>query len=88
MRPTGVVTGGTPYGYGSPSNTGIRSKSCTGTGVGSCHSADLEFHGLASAGSRTNSCDHTRLTRNTNIESPITYADTDTQSLSACRLVG
>ncbi len=64
------------------------SKSCTGTGVGSCHSSDFECHGLASAGSRLINSDQTTLTRNTSIEIPITNAETETQSLSAWRFDG
>src|ERR1700729_2149094 len=80
----GGPAGSAPYGEGSASNTGIRSKSCTGTGVGNCHSADFEFHGFASAGSRLSTRDHTTLYRNTSIDRPSTNADTDTQSLSPC----
>ena len=84
----GTPAGSTPYGYGSASNTGIRSKLCRGTGVGSCHSGDFECHGFGSAGSRLNSSDQTTLTRKTAIEIAITYAEIETQSLSVWRFVG
>src|SRR6516225_1562746 len=75
----------TPYGYGSAPNTGISSKSCSGTGVGSVHSMLFAFHGLTAAGSRLISKDHTTLNRNTSIDSPMQYAETDTQIFSGCQ---
>src|SRR5437016_2381357 len=66
----------------------MRSKSWTGTGVGSSHSADFACHGFSSAGSRLNTSDHTTLTRNTSIEIPSTNADAETQSFSAWNVVG
>src|SRR5690348_3535118 len=68
--------------------TGIRSKLCTGTGEGSCHSSDREPHGFGPAGTRANRSDQTKFPMNTSIDAPRTKADTETQSLRNWRCAG
>src|SRR6185312_5120356 len=62
----------------------MRSKLCTGTGDGSCHSSDSDPHGLAPAGTRANTSDQTKFARKTSIDSPSTNAETDAQSFRNC----
>src|SRR6476469_1863486 len=68
----GAVPSLTPYGYGSGPNVGMRSKLCTGTGEGSCHSIDFEAHGFEPAGTRAKTSDHTRLMTTTSSDAPST----------------
>src|SRR5690242_791867 len=66
----------------------MRSKLCTGTGEGSWNSTESDDHGFAGAGTRAKTIDHTRLPRNTSIDSPSTNAEAETQSLMNWRCAG
>src|SRR5690348_2363233 len=63
----------------------MRSKLCTGTGDGNCHSSDRDCHGFAGAGTRAKTSEYTKLPRKTSIEPPSRNADTETQSLMSWR---
>ena len=60
----------------------MRSKLCTGTGEGSCHSIDFDPHGFIPVGTRAKTCDQTRFARKISIDPPSTNADTDTQTFA------
>src|SRR5690348_17085702 len=66
----------------------MRSKLCTGTGEGSCHSSERDAHGFATDGMRTNTSEYTMFARKISIDDPSTNADTDTQSFSNCKCAG
>src|SRR2546429_6155456 len=71
---------GSPYSYGPARIRTGPSKLPTGTGVGSCHSSERAIHGLAGAGTRETTSDHTKFARNTSIDAPRRNAALDTQT--------